>query len=179
MNCFRIAVLEEHPKAHMVWRKNRTNHAIHGVWSVFFLFLPYLRFIMAELLQTEKTYVRDLQECLEVKTKRSACPNFVLTATVFSCSPCLRVPVRPPVRTTCGRWPTAWRRFLQASPTRNTSSSATCRTSTTSTTSERRWFAMSLMFTCTITIWLRVSCTCLSAQAPIGCDGNATPGRTC
>lgn len=25
-----------------------------------------LRFIMAELLQTEKTYVRDLQECLEV-----------------------------------------------------------------------------------------------------------------
>ena len=28
-----------------------------------------LRFIMAELLQTEKTYVRDLHECLEVRTK--------------------------------------------------------------------------------------------------------------
>lgn len=30
----------------------------------------FLRFIMAELLQTEKTYVRDLHECLEVKKKK-------------------------------------------------------------------------------------------------------------
>lgn len=31
--------------------------------------LSWRRFIMAELLQTEKTYVRDLQECLEVRRK--------------------------------------------------------------------------------------------------------------
>lgn len=33
--------------------------------------LSWRRFIMAELLQTEKTYVRDLQECLEVRRKPS------------------------------------------------------------------------------------------------------------
>lgn len=52
------------------------------------------RFIMAELLQTEKTYVRDLQECLEVRrhTLTSLCTFIIrfFTVTVF-------------LRHTCGR----------------------------------------------------------------------------
>lgn len=49
------------------------------------------RFIMAELLQTEKTYVRDLQECLEVR--RHTLP-FLCTFTVkfFQVSHCDCVP---------------------------------------------------------------------------------------
>lgn len=35
---------------------------VQNTWNTFF----FSRFIMAELLQTEKAYVRDLHECLEV-----------------------------------------------------------------------------------------------------------------
>lgn len=43
---------------------------------------------MAELLQTEKTYVRDLHECLEVRKGRLLV-KFSLTEQVFSCLPYL------------------------------------------------------------------------------------------
>ena len=42
-----------------------------------------LRFIMAELLQTEKTYVKDLQECLEV-WKQFCLSDSVLKQQIFS-----------------------------------------------------------------------------------------------
>lgn len=49
------------------------------------------RFIMAELLQTEKTYVRDLQECLEVS--RHAVPSpYTFKVKFFQVSHCDCVP---------------------------------------------------------------------------------------
>lgn len=38
---------------------------------------------MAELLQTEKTYVRDLHECLEVRKGSFCLLDFILTANIF------------------------------------------------------------------------------------------------
>lgn len=42
--------------------------ALVQLCGVYSQLLSRRRFIMAELLQTEKTYVRDLQECLEVRS---------------------------------------------------------------------------------------------------------------
>lgn len=55
---------------------------------------------MAELLQTEKTYVRDLQECLEVK-KQPFTGVCVFTLLMSSCSWMVSLPTC--VRPTCRR----------------------------------------------------------------------------
>lgn len=104
------------------------------------------RFIMAELIQTEKAYVRDLRECMDVSPAPQPTTVHLFHARlvqqlvtqnlemyqyfgfVFFFSSC---------RPTCGRWPVELRRFLQESSTRSTSSLETCRTSMSSTISKK------------------------------------------
>lgn len=108
------------------------------------------RFIMAELIQTEKAYVRDLRECMDVSRSFTAqrwctCITCALQQCLCTCAiePLWRdfillfVDLVPLLcRRICGKWPAESRRFLRESSTRSTSSSETCRTSMSSTTSK-------------------------------------------
>lgn len=119
--------MESRPKQNPLVSRSTTPGLI-PLWALF------LRYIMAELLQTERVYVRDLQECIEVSVQLQTAGRFyaVRKNVQVDSIHCFNGNIF--CRHTCGRWPAAQRMSRPASATKMMSSSGTSRTSTSSTT---------------------------------------------